>query len=127
VSVAALSLGRLQNLFFRVWLPLACSNQAPQTAVYIGAPGVRADVETFVFGNQTQVSEVDLRLIALSRDLEADLRSLPLALVSSEIEEVVQDMPDDFLAGDLCEVVSNVELSAEIPASWRYGMAPLHI
>ena len=46
------------------------------------------------------MSEVDLRLIALSRDLEADLRSLPLALVFSEIEEVVQDMPDDFLAGD---------------------------
>jgi DNA replication protein DnaC len=28
---------------------------------------------------------------------------------------------------DLCEVVSNVELSAGSPASWRSGRAPLHI
>jgi hypothetical protein len=28
---------------------------------------------------------------------------------------------------DLCEVVSNVELSAGSLASWRYGRAPLHI
>jgi DNA replication protein DnaC len=42
-----------------------------------------------------------------------------------EYMESVATMP--LLIIDLCEVVSNVELSAEIPASWRYGMAPLHI
>jgi len=45
------------------------------------------------------MSEAYLRLIALSRDLEADLRALPLALVFSEIEVAVQNKPDDVLAG----------------------------
>jgi len=33
----------------------------------------------------------------------------------------------DVLLIDLCEVASNVELSAGSPASWCSGRAPLHI
>ena len=86
--------------FFRVWLPYTCSNQAPQTPVYVRAPRVRADIETFVFGNQTEVSEADLRFIALSRDLKTDCRVLPLAFVFRKIEIVVQNTPDGFPAGN---------------------------
>src|SRR5258708_8650929 len=84
--------------FFRVWLPFTCSNQAPQTPVYVRAPRVRADIETLVFGNQTKVSEADLRFIALSRDLKTDFRAFPLAFVFREIEIVVQNTPDGFPA-----------------------------
>ena len=46
------------------------------------------------------MSEADLRFIALSGDFKTDFRALPLAFVLSEIEIVVQNMPDDFFAGD---------------------------
>ena len=46
------------------------------------------------------MSEADLRFIALSGDFRTDFRVLPLALVFSEIEIVVQNTPDDFFAGD---------------------------
>jgi len=42
-----------------------------------------------------------------------------------EFMETLTTVP--LLIVDLCEVVSNVELSAGSPASWCSGGAPLHI
>src|ERR1700733_7937422 len=87
-------------LLFRVGAPLACRNQTPQTAVDVRAPCVRADIEALVFGNQSQMSEAHLRLVPLSRDLEADFRALPLGSVFGEAEVVLQHAPDDLRARD---------------------------
>ena len=46
------------------------------------------------------MSETDLRFLALSGDFKINFCALPLAFVLSEIEIVVQNTPDDFLARD---------------------------
>src|SRR5437870_9570426 len=72
-----------RNLFFRVWLAFSGGDQAPQTAVDVGTPGVGADVEALVFWDQTKVSEANLGFIPLLGDLKTDFRVLPLGLVLS--------------------------------------------
>jgi len=57
-------------------------------------------------------------------------------LLEDLAEAVLENRRKEFMASlttiplliiDLCEVVSNVELSAGNPGSWRSGRAPLHI
>src|ERR1035438_10246269 len=79
---------------------LARRDQAPQTAVDVGTPRVGADIETFIFGNQTQMREADFRLLARLGKLENNLRALPLGFVFRKAEIVVQNKPDHFLAGN---------------------------
>lgn len=45
-------------------------------------------------------AESDFRLIAFFGDLKNDIRARPLVLVFREIEPVVQDVPNHFLAGN---------------------------
>jgi hypothetical protein len=93
-------LGSRILLFFRVGLHFACSNQAPQTTVDVGAPYVGTDIETLIFGNQAQVSEADFGLVALLGKLKNNFCALPLALVFRKIKIVVDNKPNDFLVGD---------------------------
>src|SRR5207248_6527593 len=86
------------DLFFRVLLAFAGGDQAPQAAVDVGTPGVGADLEALVFWDQTKVREANLCFAPLLGDLKTDFRVLPLGLVLSEIEVVIENTPDDFLA-----------------------------
>ena len=47
------------------------------------------------------MSEVDFRFITRFRNFKNDFCALPLAVVFSEVEEVVQNKSDELLAGNL--------------------------
>src|ERR1022692_3073683 len=101
--------------FLLVGLPLTGGDEVPQAALDVKAPRVRTVVEALEFGNETQVGESDLRLIALRGDIESDVGARPLGLVFGEVQEAVQDVPDDALAreelGDLLFGVVDVLVS----------------
>src|SRR5262249_45216738 len=79
----------VRSSLLQVGAPGAGRDQALQAAADVSAPGVSADVEAFVVGNQTDVGEMELRPVALLRDLEDDVGALPLGLVLDEVELVV--------------------------------------
>src|SRR5690349_6970585 len=81
-------------------MPGATSNQARQAAPHERAPGAGADTEALELGQQPQVGEADLRLVALFCDLKADRRSQPLGLVLNVIHVVLQDEPLDLFVRD---------------------------
>ena len=92
-------------LLHRVWLTLARGNELAQAAGDVLTPGVRADIKALIGRHEPGVSESDLGLVAILRDIEDDVGTVPLSLVLDEVEVVVQDVPCHFLArhefGDL--------------------------
>src|SRR5512143_1326962 len=93
------------SAFLRVGVALAGRDQAAQAVVDVEAPGAGAVPVALEAGNQADVGEADLGLVALPGDLEDDVRAVPLGLVLDEVEARVRDVPDDPLArhplGDL--------------------------
>jgi len=64
----------------------------------------------------------------LYREAHVLLENLAQAVAEDSRAEFMQSLTSvSLLIIDLCEVVSNVELSAGSPASWRSRRAPLHI
>ena len=75
-------------------------DQVAQTAVDVEPAGVRAVIETFERGNQTEMGEADFGLVAVPSDVEGNRRPRPLGLVVGKVEGGVHDLPDDFPIGN---------------------------
>src|SRR5712691_4203456 len=88
------------RLAFCGWAAPARADQGAQAGVQVEVPGIRADVEALVLGDQPDVGEADLGLAVPRGDLEADLGVFPLGLAAGEVEVVVQDAPGDSFGGD---------------------------
>ena len=87
-------------MVFAVGQPVTRADQGAQAGVQVEVPGIGADVEALVLGDQTDVDEADLGLAVPCGDLEADLGVFPLALVVGEEDgkgDVVGVLPDNLL------------------------------
>ena len=87
-------------LFDGIGLSFTARDELVQTPVDVEAPGVRTHVEALEFRIEAHMREVNLGAAVRLTDLERDVRANPLLLVFNEVEVVVQDVPNDLLAGN---------------------------
>jgi hypothetical protein len=73
-------------------------DEAAQAFIDVEAPCARAFTVAFDLRYQADMGEAELGLLALRRDVEDDVSTVPLILVLDEIDLRVAHVPYDFLA-----------------------------
>ena len=81
-------------------IPFAFRYQFEQALFCVLVPSFLTDFVTFDRGDQADVSELDLRRIALLCNFKIHLGVLPLFFIAKPVKVAVENLPDDLLIGN---------------------------